>query len=88
MAAHRIICITRDRADPDRRIDAFGVEGIGTLTIDQLLSWIQAGHQFWVAGPPSVWVEVLRHPSSRRLYVRTVPDGRHDNNLYALPECS
>lgn len=86
---YQVTCITRDRNDPDRSIDEFG-GAFGRLTLDQLLQAIRNGHQFWVAGvgkSPSAWLEVVPASAYRRVHVRTVPDGIHDNNLYSLQPC-
>ena len=86
MADYQVTCIRRDGADPDRRIDCLGGPQFGPADIDQVISAIDQGHRFWVAGNPSAWLE--KKLSSRgRWYVRTVPDGLYDNNLYALREC-
>lgn len=89
MGVHQITCITRDRGDPDYRIDAVGFVGM-TYSIDQVIGWIQSGeHRFYVSADngQSVWVGVRQHPQSGRLYLATEPDGYPLNNLKSLPEC-
>lgn len=89
MADYQVTCITPDKSDPDRRIDQLGGPGFGVVSLDTILAWMQAGHQFWVAGvggSPSAWLEI-KTSSRGRLYVRTIPDGKWDNNLAALGEC-
>lgn len=88
MGVYQITCITRDRVDPDWRIDAVGFAG-NVYSIDQVINWIMSGeHQFWtVWQTESVWVEVRRHPTSHRYFLATEPDGLPLNNLSSLPEC-
>lgn len=89
MSDFQITCITRDRGDPDWRIDAVGFVG-HVYPIDQVIGWIQSNtHRFYVTANngQSVWVGVRRHPTSKRLYLSTEPDGYPLNNLTSLPEC-
>ena len=85
MGDYQVTRIRRDGSDPDRRIDLFQGPEFGPSGVDQVVAWMKGGHRFWVGGEPSAWLE---HKVSvrGRPYVRTVPDGMHDNNLYALPE--
>ena len=86
MGTYQVTHIRRDSSDPDRRIDALRGPEFDVSSIDQVISWIDAGHKFWVGGNPSAWLETKVSTAGRR-YLRTVPDGLYDNNLYSLPEC-
>lgn len=71
-------------------IDALGGPNWKTSSIDDVIRWIEDhGHTFHVSagGFARAYLEVKVHPSSGRKYLRTIPDGHYDNNLYALPEC-
>ena len=85
MGDYRVTHIRRDGSDPDRRIDLLKGPEFGPSDVDQVVSWMAAGHRFWVAGQPSAWLEAKVSVRGRP-YVRTVPDGKYDNNLYSLPE--
>ena len=89
MAEYQVACIRRDGSDVDRRIDALGGPGWKTSSIDDVIRWIEVHHHnfFVQVGNSKAYLEVKVHPQSRRKYLRTIPDGRFDNNLYALPEC-
>lgn len=89
MADYQVACIRRDGNDTDRRIDALGGPNWNTASIDDVIHWIENGHSFHVntGGLAKAYLEVKVHPTSRRKYVRTIPDGLYDNNLYSLPEC-
>lgn len=88
MAEYQVTCIRRDGADQDRRIDRLGGPNWND-TIDNVIRFIETNaHSFFVSiGQGRAYLEVKVHPVSRRKYLRTIPDGRWDNNLYALPEC-
>ena len=87
MATYQVTCIRRDGRDTDRRIDRLGGPW-GSGSIDEVISWIKAGHQFWTSvNGQSVWIVVRQHPTSRRDYLATEPDGYPPNNLLSLPEC-
>jgi hypothetical protein len=88
MSDFEITCITRDGPDSDRRIDAVGFAG-SVYPIDQVIGYIQRGeHRSWVRSrPESVWVGVRQHPTSRRYFLATEPDGQPLNNLASLSEC-
>ena len=86
MTDFQVTHIRRDGADPDRRIDYFKGPNFGLSTVDQVVASMKAGHRFWVGGQPSAWLE-SKVSSAGRPYVRTVPDGKYDNNLYSLPPC-
>lgn len=89
MADYQVKCIVPDSDDEDYRIDALGGPQFPTSDLDQIIEWMRAGHRFWVAGvdgAESAWLEI-KTSSAGRPYVRTVPDGKWDNNLYSLPEC-
>jgi len=88
MGIYQVTCIRRDGSDPDRRIDALGGPDFATSPIDDVINWIDNGHAFFVqVGNDRAYLEVLTHPRSRRRYLRTVPDGLYDNNLYSLGNC-
>ena len=89
MAEYEVACIRRDGSDVDRRIDALGGPGWKTAHIDDVIRWIEiGGHHFYVQlGQSRVYLEVKINPVHNRKYLRTTPDGRYDNNLYALQEC-
>jgi hypothetical protein len=89
MAKYQVTCKTVDGPDADRRIDKLGGPEFGVHLLDQILAWMNEGHEFWVAGvagSPSAWLEI-KESSRGRLYVRTIPDGKWDNNLAALGPC-
>jgi hypothetical protein len=88
MSEYEITHVRKDtRADPDRRIDAMGSSSFSCTPMDTLIAWYQQGHRFFVAvGQTRVYLELMRS-SAGRLFFRTMPDGRYDNNLYALPPC-
>ena len=88
MAHYQITCITRDRGDPDRRIDKLGGPQVAVNPIDTFLAWHDAGHRFYVmVGTVTVFLRKLQHPVTKRWFFSTEPDGRYDNNLLNLPEC-
>lgn len=93
MADYQVMCIRRDGADADRRIDRLGGRkpegGSWNDTIDNVIRFIEQGlHRFWTtAGGKSVWVAVKVHPTSGRKYLATEPDDYPNNNLLSLPEC-
>lgn len=76
-------------ADPDRTIDLLRT-GAGDMTPDQVAIWIDAGHVFWVRGTVLTGsaIELKVGGTSRYggRWVQTKPDGRYDNNIYALPK--
>lgn len=81
--------IRSDGSDADRRIDYLQGPWFGPSHIDTVINDILSGpNDYHVAtlGGITAPLEVLRHPRSGRLYLRTVPDGVWDNNLYSLPE--
>lgn len=87
MADYEITCISRDGPDIDYRIDEVGVQG-EPHPIDTVIAWIGQGHRFWVSnGAANVWVGVRQHPTSRRFFLATEPDGVALNNLASLKEC-
>lgn len=86
MGDFQVTHIRPDGPDSDRRIDLLKGVGFGPASVDQLVQWMAEGHRFWVNGNPSAWLE-SKVSIAGRAYVRTVPDGLHDNNLYALPRC-
>ncbi|WP_442910005.1 DUF3892 domain-containing protein [Hyphomonas sp.] len=85
MGEYQITHIRLDGPDADRRIDLLKGPEFGPSSVDDVVTWMKAGHKFWVAGNPSAWLED-KTSSADRPYVRTVPDGKYDNNLYALPK--
>lgn len=89
MGQFQITCITRDRNDPDFRIDEVGIAQGNIYSIDTVIGWIQSDeHEFWVtANGRSAWVGVRQHPTSKRYYLSTEPDGHPLNNLASLREC-
>jgi hypothetical protein len=89
MGQYQVTCITRDRGDPDYRIDEVGIASGDIYPIDTVIRWIQSNeHQFWVvANGQSVWIGVRQHPTSGRYYLATEPDGYPLNNLGSLREC-
>lgn len=84
MGDYQVTHIRRDGSDPDRRIDLFKGPEFGPSSVDQIVAWMNSGHRFWVNGNPSAWLE-HKISTRGRPYVRTVPDGMYDNNLYLLP---
>jgi len=82
--------IRRDRGDIDRRIDMLKGPWFGPSLIDAVIRDILSGiNRYYVSGATLLtpaYLEVKKHPLSGRLYLRTIPDGRWDNNLYSLPE--
>ncbi len=89
MSKRLVTHIRRDGADADRRIDMLSGPGWGPLSIDTVISDINAGRHTYFVTAHSFYdaeIEVLRHPTSGRYLLRTKPDGLYDNNLYALPE--
>lgn len=91
MADLEITHIRRDGADLDRRIDMLAGPSFPPTPIDDVIANIQTGvHTYFVAAH-HLWtapIEVIRHPKTQRLFLRTVPNGRYDDNLYSLPEIS
>ncbi len=90
MTAFLVTNIRRDRGDLDRRIDMLQGPWFGPSHIDVVIADIQrlGGNSYYVQGTgftDIAYLEVQR-ASSGRLYLRTVPDGLKDNNLYSLPE--
>ena len=87
----QISCITRDRNDPDRRIDALGgVHEDGTrwsLPLDQAIALVEEGHHFFVERPEGDHVRIIAATRRGKKYLKTVADGDEPNNLLALPEC-
>lgn len=88
---YMVTAIRRDGADLDRRID--WLEGPSfDASIDTVINRILVhGDAFYVPlGPalsdPVAYLEVKRNGQSGRLFLQTIPDGLHDNNLYSLPE--
>lgn len=87
MGVYMITAIRRDGYDLDRRIDA--LEGPSfRSSIDDVIAAIWQGHEFFVStiGNDIAYLEVKQHWQSRRWFLRTIPDGIWDNNLYSLPE--
>jgi hypothetical protein len=88
MSDYQITTVRKDGSDRDRRIDAMGSPSFNCTALDTLIAWYDQGHRFFVqVGTTKVYLEKLRHPTSGRWYLRTIPDGIYDNNLYALPPC-
>lgn len=89
MAEYQVTCIRRDGRDSDRSIDGMG-GAFGYATLDQILASMRQGHRFFVWAPsPSgrAYLEIRPATALSRAHVRTIPDGRYDNNLHSLPEC-
>ena len=92
MTVYTVTCHTPDNNDADRRMQGIG----GTIgftrwwhTVDQVIRNIeQIGDDYYVGtGIMRVRVLVRTHPTSRRKYITTDPDGRRGNNLLNLPHC-
>lgn len=82
--------IRRDRGDLDRRIDMLKGPWFGPSHIDTVIADIESGkNRYYVNVGPTLannaYLEI-KTSSAWRKYLRTIPDGRFDNNLYALPE--
>lgn len=88
MADFEVSRIRRDRGDMDRRIDMLAGPHFGPAHIDDVIADILSGANTYhvIAGFWPAVLEVLPHPQSGRLFLRTVPDGLYDNNLHTLPE--
>ena len=88
MAHYQVTCISRDGSDPDHRIDEIGIHG-EKFPIDTVIYWLQSDqHTCWVHnGVKPAMVGVKQHPSSKRFYLVTEPDGIPLNNIKSLPEC-
>lgn len=90
MPSYQVTCITRDRADPDWRIDAVGFNG-EIYEIDAVIKWLQESdaNKLWVVDDlgNSVWVLVRQRADTGRHYLTTQADGRPLNNLASLKEC-
>ena len=90
-------CVTRDKNDPDRRIDGIGVvERDGTTTKYSLDDAIDKqnneGVIFFVRRPNLRAVEIVVRKREDRLYLATLPEraglkGQRKNNLSSMPEC-
>jgi hypothetical protein len=90
MADHEVKCIRRDRNDWDRSIDGMGGPSFGYRTLDQILALMRSGENFYVEAPTvsrRAYLEVRQANALSRAHVRTIPDGKYDNNLRSLPEC-
>lgn len=88
---YMVTAIRRDGADLDRRID--WLEGPSfSASIDTVINRILVHRDafFVPLGPalsdPVAYLDVKAHWQSGRLFLQTIPDGLHDNNLYSLPE--
>lgn len=88
----QILCINKsDRFDPWARIKHIGGQNPDgsrwRLTLEAAIAGIRAGKwQFWVAGNPSVWVEIALSRFGNE-YLKTEADGETPDNLLSLPEC-
>ena len=88
----QIQCINKTpRFDPWDRIQCVG--GINAdggrwkLTLANAIDGIGRGQwRFWVAGNPSVWVEIAVSQWGNE-YLKTQADGVTPDNLLSLPEC-
>lgn len=90
MAEYRVTCVRRDGSDRDRSIDGLGGPVFGFGTLDQILAWMRQGHAFYVLAPShsgKAYLEIRPATAFTRAHVRTIPDGRYDNNLHALEDC-
>ena len=90
MAEYEVRCVRRDGSDRDRSLDGMGGPTFGYGTLDQILTWIRQGHQFYVMAPSPTgraYLEIRPANAFTRAHVRTVPDGKYDNNLHSLQEC-
>jgi Protein of unknown function (DUF3892) len=88
MAHREVTAIQRDTGDIDRRIDLLQGPDWGPLHIDDVVLDLRNGtHTYYVTD--LLWeipLEAIYLSTSGRWYVRTVPNGERDDNLYALPE--
>ena len=88
MAHREVNAIQRDTGDIYRRIDLLKGPGWGPLGIDEVVADLRHGtHTYFVT--ELLWeipLEAVYLSTSGRWYVRTVPNGERDDNLYALPE--
>jgi hypothetical protein len=57
--------------------------GVGKVTVQDLVLWLQNGNRAYVAGPPKV--EVVVDSRNGRYWVTTAPDATTTNNLLSLP---
>jgi hypothetical protein len=74
----------RKRDNPHERIEALAGPD-GQWSTDTVITMIRHRHRFWVRGRRwRVYLEIGYH--NRRPYVRTNPNGIHDDNLLSLPE--
>jgi len=82
--------IRRDRGDLDRRIDMLKGPSFGPSLIDTVILDILVGHNQYYVTTGARLLDVayleVKTSSAGRQYLRTIPDGLFDNNLYALPE--
>jgi hypothetical protein len=91
MTAYLVTHIRRDRGDLDRRIDMLQGPWFGPSLIDDVINDMlrPGGNQYYVQSGTTpmdiAYLEVMRS-SAGRLFLRTIPDGLFDNNLYSLPE--
>lgn len=90
MPTYQVTCISRDGPDPDYRIDEIGFAN-EVFSIDDTIAWLRQSedNRLYVSDDigNSVWVGIRQHPTSRRYFLATEPDGILLNNLASLPEC-
>jgi hypothetical protein len=74
-----------DGPDQNRTIDWLYGPICNAMRIADVIRSMAQGNSFYVAVPGSIaYLEAL--PKGAPRYVRTIPDGIWDDNLYALPK--
>jgi len=84
--ATQITCIVPDGADPDHRIDKVGGPG-WSKDEDTVIAEIRGGEEYFVE-EGGHRVKVVIGDLYGRKHLKTVADGRGDNNLLSLPRCT
>ena len=92
MAGHRyqVTHWRPDGPDSDRTIDRLRIKPAWDLTPKQVAEYIDQGNEFYIAAPNAFSTDIdlmaMGNALSGRRWVQTKPDGRYDNNIYALPK--